>query len=102
MGIALDLDGVVWLGEVPIPGAAEAVARLRAAGERVVFCTNFSALRVADIEAKLARHGIPAEGEVLTGATAVGTLINRGERVLVCAAEGVTEAVEARGGQGGS
>ncbi|MEX2292256.1 MAG: HAD hydrolase-like protein [Acidimicrobiales bacterium] len=97
MGIALDLDGVVWLGDEPIEGSADAVARLRAAGEQVLFCTNVSVLRVADIEAKLVRHGIPAAGDVVTGATAVGTLVDVGERVLVWAAGGVTEAVEARG-----
>ena len=37
MGWALDLDGVIWLADEPIPGAAAAVARLRAAGEDVVF-----------------------------------------------------------------
>ena len=30
---ALDLDGVIWLGDQPIAGSADAVARLRAAGE---------------------------------------------------------------------
>ena len=36
---ALDLDGVVWLDDDPIPGSAEAVARLREAGEDVLFVT---------------------------------------------------------------
>ena len=31
-----DLDGVVWLARQPIPGSPEAVARLRAAGWRVI------------------------------------------------------------------
>jgi glycerol 3-phosphatase-2 len=97
MGWMLDLDGVVWLDEEPIPGAAEAIARLRAAGEDVVFCTNLSSRPVAETEAKLARHGIPATGDVLTSATAAATLVEPGERVLVCAGAGVLEAVEARG-----
>ncbi len=42
---ALDLDGVVWLAGRPIPGSADAVTALRAAGERVVFLTNNSARR---------------------------------------------------------
>ena len=33
--VVLDLDGVVWLADRPIPGAADAVARLRAGGHRV-------------------------------------------------------------------
>ncbi len=40
--VLCDLDGVVWLGERPIPGAAEAIGRLRDAGEEVVFVTNNS------------------------------------------------------------
>ena len=94
---ALDLDGVVWLVDQPIPGAAEAVARLRAAGEPVVFVTNNSSQPVAEVEAKLARHGIPATGGVITSAMAVVTLIEPGERVLVCAGPGVVEQLEARG-----
>jgi 4-nitrophenyl phosphatase len=99
MGWALDLDGVVWLDEQPIDGSAEAVARLRAAGERVVFCTNLSSRPVVEMEAKLERHGIPAEGDVLTSAMAAAGLVEPGERVLVCAGAGVVEAVEARGAE---
>ena len=97
MAFALDLDGVIWLGEDPIPGAAEAVARLRAAGEAVVFCTNNSSQPVGAVEAKLAAHGIPAEGDVITSAMAGASLVEPGERVLVCAGPGVVEALEARG-----
>src|SRR5690606_37010920 len=35
----IDLDGVVWRGGNPLPGAADAVARLLARGVDVVFCT---------------------------------------------------------------
>lgn len=97
MPFALDLDGVVWLGDEPIPGAAAAVARLRSAGETVVFCTNMGMRPVAEVEAKLARHGIPAEGAVVTSAMAAAGLVEPGERVLVCAGPGVSDAVERRG-----
>ena len=93
----LDLDGVVWLDSHPIRGAADAIARLRAAGERVVFCTNNSAPRRGDHEAKLATFGIPAEGDVLTSSMAAARLVSLGERVLVCGGPGIAEAVEARG-----
>ena len=97
MGWALDLDGVVWLDQQPIPGATEAVARLRAAGEAVVFCTNLSSRPVAEAEAKLARQGIDGDGAVLTSAMAAARLVEPGERVLVCAGPGVVEQLEARG-----
>ena len=93
----LDLDGVVWLADRPIPGAAEAVARLRDAGERVVFVTNNSGPLVADQEAKLAGFGIDAAGSVVSSAMAAARLVAPGQRALVCGGPGVVEALEARG-----
>ncbi len=40
----LDLDGVVWLADDPIPGAARAVAKLHERNDTVVFVTNNSYL----------------------------------------------------------
>lgn len=97
MPFALDLDGVLWLGDVPVPGAAGAVARLRQAGEPVVFCTNNSSKPVAAVEEKLVRHGIPPEGAVITSAMAAAELVEPGERVLICAGAGAREAVVGRG-----
>lgn len=94
---ALDLDGVIWLGDQPIPGSTDAVARLRAAGEPVVFVTNNSSEPVGFVEAKLARQGIPAEGAVLTSAMAAAALVDPEEVALVCAGPGVDEALAARG-----
>jgi HAD superfamily hydrolase (TIGR01450 family) len=39
-GLLIDLDGVVWIGREPIPGSAEALAALLAAGKPIVFVTN--------------------------------------------------------------
>lgn len=97
MPFALDLDGVIWLADDRISGSAEAVARLRAAGEPVVFCTNNSSHPVGAVEAKLERHGIPGRGDVMTSAMAAATLVEPGERVLVCGGPGVVEALETRG-----
>lgn len=38
--VLLDLDGCVWLGDEALPGAADAVGALRAAGKSVLFLTN--------------------------------------------------------------
>jgi HAD superfamily hydrolase (TIGR01450 family) len=95
----LDLDGVIWLADQPLPGAAEAVARLRAAGERLLFVTNNSFAPVGEQEAKLERFGIPAHGDVVTSAMAGATLVEPGERVLVCGGPGIVEAVTARGAE---
>lgn len=99
MAWVLDLDGVVWIGPDPIAGAADAIAALRDAGERVLFVTNFSALTVADAEAKLARAGIEATGDVITSSMAAGTLIEPGSVVLVAGGPGVAEAVQAAGAE---
>jgi HAD superfamily hydrolase (TIGR01450 family) len=93
----LDLDGVIWLADQPIDGAVAAVARLRDTGQRVLFATNNSAVRLSDQEDKLERFGIPARGDVVTSAMAAAQLVEPGERVLVCGGPGVTEAVTSRG-----
>jgi len=95
--VICDLDGVVWLADRPIPGAADAVARLRAAGHRVLFVTNFSFGLPSEIEAKLAAHGIEAAGDVITSAQAGASLVTAGQRVQVCGGPGVVAEVEARG-----
>ena len=97
MAWVIDLDGVVWLGEQPIGGSAEAVARLRAAGQRVVFVTNNSAARITDQEEKLASLGIQAQGDVVNSAGAAASLLEPGSSAVVCGGPGVEEALEARG-----
>ena len=97
MNWVLDLDGVVWLADTPIPGASEAANQLQAAGAPVVFVTNNSSPTAADYEAKLARHGIDARGAVISSAMAAASLIAPGERVLVCGGPGIVEAVQHRG-----
>lgn len=93
----LDLDGVIWLADDPISGAADAVARLRAAGERVLFATNNSFATLAEYEARLAGLGISAEEAVVTSAVAGAALVEPGERVLVCGGPGIIEATQRRG-----
>ena len=88
--VLLDLDGVVWLSHQPITGSPEGIARLRAAGVRVLFVTNNSGATVAEQEAALAAIGIPAAGDVLTPALAGALVVEPGERVLVGGVPGVT------------
>jgi 4-nitrophenyl phosphatase len=95
---ALDLDGVLWRGQMPIPGAAEAVARLRARDARVVFLTNNSSPTIAEHLAKLGRIGVVAGPEdLLTSAQAAATMLQPGSAALACAGPGVCEALAARG-----
>jgi HAD superfamily hydrolase (TIGR01450 family) len=66
-GYVMDLDGTVYLGDEALPGAVETLARLRAAGRRLVFLTN-NPLRSAGSYADLLRGlGVQADAdEVVT------------------------------------
>ena len=99
MNWVLDLDGVVWLADTPIPGSADAIAALHAAQQDLVFVTNNSNPTVEQYEAKLATHGIDGRGRVVSSAMAAATLVAPGERVLLCAGPGTAEALLARGAE---
>lgn len=94
---AVDLDGVLWRGDTPIPGSADAVAELRRRGHRVVFLTNNSHNRVDAYLEKLAAAGFPADAaDVVTSAQAAASLVEPGSTALVCGGPGVEEALAAR------
>jgi HAD superfamily hydrolase (TIGR01450 family) len=66
-GYILDLDGTVYLGGAPLPGAVEAIGRLRQLGSRFVFLSNNPLQRPAAYAAKLRGMGIPvADDEVVS------------------------------------
>jgi NagD protein len=54
-----DLDGTIYLGDHLLPGAAETVAALRAAGRRTIFLSNNPTKTRAQYAAKLTGMGIP-------------------------------------------
>ena len=100
--VVCDLDGVIWRGDDPIPGSADAVSTLRTAGLRVAFLSNNSSAPIGDVVAKLGRCGVTADEEtVLTSAVAAAHLLTEriepGARVLACAGPGVVEALGAAG-----
>jgi HAD superfamily hydrolase (TIGR01450 family) len=97
MAWVLDLDGVVWLADEPIAGAAAAVGELQRRGEAVAFVTNNSAVPRAAVEDKLRRFGIEPGDGVDTTAMAAATLIAPGETALLCGGPGIAEELEARG-----
>jgi len=68
-GVLLDLGGVVFVGDTPLPGALEAVARLRSAGAGLRFLTNTTRRTAATLRADMARIGLEiAPDELLTPA----------------------------------
>ena len=58
--VIFDLDGVIYLIDRPIPGAAEAVARLRAGGTAVAYATNNASRRASEVADLLTGMGVPA------------------------------------------
>lgn len=54
-----DLDGTIYLGDTALPGAAETVAALRAAGRRTIFLSNNPTRTRQQYVEKLSRMGIP-------------------------------------------
>ena len=98
--ILLDLDGVLYRWPEPIPGAAEAVARLRGAGKGLAFVTNNASRTPEQVAERLASVGVGVEsGEVVTSALATATLLaGRGIRsAFVVGEEGLIEALSAEG-----
>ncbi|MEU4244983.1 HAD-IIA family hydrolase [Actinoplanes sp. NPDC026619] len=100
--VIFDLDGVVYLIDKPIPGAAEAVERLRGAGTAVAYATNNASRRAADVADLLNGMGVSADkGEVLNSAGAAAAVLAQrfpaGSPVLVVGAEALRAEVRDAG-----
>lgn len=100
--LVCDMDGVVYRGHEPVPGVAEAVARWRDRGKRIVFCTNNSHYTVDEYVAKLERVGIPAEPpDVVTSAIVLEEVLRErgaeGKKAMAVGAQGLRSALDAAG-----
>jgi glycerol 3-phosphatase-2 len=100
--VIFDLDGVIYLIDKPIDGAAEAVERLRSGGTAVAYATNNASRRAAEVAELLTGMGVPAEpAEVLTSAGAAATVLAErlpaGSPVLVVGAEALRAEVRDAG-----
>jgi glycerol-1-phosphatase len=73
-GFLFDLDGVVWVGENPIPGAPSAIVSLLATGKRIAFLTNNPRATAGEYAARLRDAGVDVgEDRVITaGAVTAG------------------------------
>ena len=74
-GFLLDLDGVVWLGHEFLPGAADAINGLIAAGKPVAFITNSPRIPRSETAQILRDGGVDVPDELVV--TAASTLISR-------------------------
>lgn len=108
-GILCDLDGVVYRGDEPCPGAVEGLATAREAGVQILYMTN-NASRTPEVVAdQLCGLGVPAgPADVLTAsqvaAAQVAALqsqgrvqVDRDRPVLALGGVGVGAALEERG-----
>lgn len=79
MLLLVDLDGVVYRGEEPVPGVADVLNRRAAAGDRVIYVTNNSRSHRDEYRLKLEQMGVPlgAEGDqnIVTAARAAAVLL---------------------------
>jgi 4-nitrophenyl phosphatase len=98
-GLLLDMDGVLYRGNDPIPGANELFPALREAGISFILLTNNATLRAADFSDKLARMGIEVEADrILTSAGATATYLRtnypEGGGVYVLGEEALVRTIE--------
>jgi glycerol-1-phosphatase len=74
--LLLDLDGVVYLGDEPVAGAAQALSEARSRGAGLHFVTNNAARRADTVAQRLRGFGVAAEAaEVTTSAQGAGALL---------------------------
>ncbi len=83
-GIILDLDGTVYHGNTPVPGAADFVKTAAGRGRRCLFVTNRSNRTPAEVSGQLNTQDIPCSaGDVLTSAQAAAEFIGGGTVFLI-------------------
>ena len=100
--LLFDLDGVVYIGGTPIPGAPEALRRASQAGAHVAYVTNNASRTPAAVAALLDGMGAPVtEADVVTSAQAAARLLADRlppkSKVLVIGATALRLAVRERG-----
>ena len=103
MAVAIfDMDGVLYRGNVVMPGARETLARLRAAGWQVFFATNNSTASRAEYVDRLTNLGLGGDLEhVVTSAYATAHYLERLDPrptdVFVVGANGLRDEIRAVG-----
>jgi glycerol 3-phosphatase-2 len=100
--LLFDLDGVLYIGDQPVDGAAAALSRVRERGIPVAFVTNNAARTPEVVAGQLRGMGVAASsGEVVTSPMAAAGLLaedlDAGAAVLVVGGEGVRWALRHAG-----
>ena len=101
-GLVCDLDGVLYRGDQPIPGATETVDRLRSDGIRVAFVTNNAAETIDQRLASMQALGISAiPDELVTSAVVTAEYLVdegwKGSTAFMIGKDGLRHALEEAG-----
>jgi HAD superfamily hydrolase (TIGR01458 family) len=92
--ILLDVDGVLHVSGQPIPGGAEAVARLRAAGHRLRFVTNNTTQARSQLADELRALGVDLEDDELQTTPRAAAQALKGKRVLALTMAAILDDLE--------
>ena len=92
--VLFDLDGTVYCGDDPIPGAAEFIDRLRQSTIDYLFVTNRGNRTPEEVAEQLRAMGISSSRDnILTSAQVAASHIGPGKRVYVIGETGVEQAL---------
>jgi HAD superfamily hydrolase (TIGR01458 family) len=89
--ILLDVDGVLHVSGEPIPGAVDAVRRLRSSGHRLRFVTNSTIMSRKQLAEMLRGMGFTLEDAELQTTGSVATRVLEGKRVLALTMPGILD-----------
>jgi HAD superfamily hydrolase (TIGR01458 family) len=92
--ILLDVDGVLHVSGDPIPGAVDAVRRLRDEGHRLRFVTNSTTMARRELAELLRRMGFALDDDELQTTGGVASRVLAGKRVLALTMPGILDDLE--------
>jgi ribonucleotide monophosphatase NagD (HAD superfamily) len=92
--ILLDVDGVLHVSGDPIPGAVDAVRRLRDEGHRLRFVTNSTTMPRSELAGLLRTMGFTLEDDELQTTGGVASRVLAGKRVLALTMPGILDDLE--------
>src|SRR2546427_11660141 len=101
----MDMDGVLYRGDQPLPGAIETLNTLRQRGVKVAFITNNASRHRQELAEKVSSMGFHCDPEEVWGSAHTTALYIAkeapGARVFVDGTAGLVREMHEAGGAGG-
>lgn len=95
--LIIDMDGVLWHGDMPMPGLVEFFSLIRARKLAIILATNNASRTPDQYRRKLSEMGVEVDcSEILTSAQAAALYLKdraRGGRVFVIGEDGLKQAL---------